>query len=368
MRKVIRGLARHARIHGLGTTLRPQRPPKRRDLNDFGAVGVVTAITTMEIWQRVKALRLPTVNVSTWLTDLPTASACPDNPAIGRMAAKFFMDKKFQSFAFYAGSEQQYVIDRRAAFVDVLTQADISCWRIPRTGYGRNWRDQARKLSNALRDAPKPLAVFCATDEDGRHFVEICRRGEIRVPEEVAVLGVDDDRMLCEISTPPLSSIDTRAEKIGYEAGSLLVRLMDGEADPDERITLAPAGVVERRSTDVIAVTDADIAAVLHHIRENVDRPMRVQDLVARSNLSRRTMERRFVAAVGHSPAEEIRRQHIRRACHLLSFTDWNMTRVAYGSGFRSFRHLAEVFRRELHLSPTAYRKQTHSLGVADTD
>jgi LacI family transcriptional regulator len=359
---VVRGVARHARIHDLGTFLRPTYIPDRKAMRGFGAVGVVASVTSEAIWRQVRALKLPVVNVSTWLSELPVASVCPDNAAIGRLAAEYFLGRGFRHVGFYASSYgHEYAKARGGAFAETLTESGVEAIEIEPAGYSDDWRREVQRLARWLAKAPKPMAVFCATDEDGRHFAEVCRRGELRVPEEVAVLGVDNDEMLCEICSPPLSSIDTQAERIGYEAGAMLMRLLEGDADSDSVLRIPPAGVVERRSSDALAVADADVAAALHYIREHAAEPVRVHDVVAESQLSRRTLERRFTKAVGHSPADEIRIQHLERAKYLLAFTDWSLTRVAYGSGFRSFRHLAEVFRRELDCSPTAWRKQRRS-------
>lgn len=358
-RKVVRGVADHARLHDMGTSLRSPSVPNRSALRDFGAIGVITALNTPETLQAVRRLRLPVVNVSTWLTDVPVASVCPDNVRIGKLAAEFLLERGFRHVAFFGGGNKQYVTVRREAFAAALKEAGVDLWEVPPIGFSSRWRQEIRRQIGQLRKTPKPLAVFTANDEDGRHFLEVCRRGEFRVPDEIAVLGVDNDEMICEISTPTLSSVDTRPERIGYEAAAMMMRLLEGEPTPDEAMLIPPAGVIERRSTEVIPVADAEVATAMHYIREHADEPMRVADVVTFVGLSRRTLERRFTQAVGRSPAQEIRCQHIKRAQQLLSFTDWNLTRIAYASGFRSFRHLAEVFRRELDESPTTYRKRT---------
>ncbi len=359
-RKVIRGLARHARIHGLGTFLRSGLIPEPSALEGFGAVGAVASVTSRRVLRDLKALSMPVVNISNWLGDLPVATVCPDNLQIGQMAAEYFMGRQFRRVAFYGGQSRAYVNDRRHAFSDSLAQKGIEMINLPAAGYSQNWREQIQQMAATLKAMSKPMGVFCANDEEGRHIIEICRRGQIHVPDEISVLGVDNDEMLCEISAPPLSSIDTQAERIGYEAAAMLVRLIEGEEGREAILRIPPAGVVERQSSETIAVEDPDVAAALHYIRHHADQPIRVTDVIAATNLSRRTLERRFAETVGRTPSVEIRRQHVERAKYLLSFTDWNLTRIAYGSGFRSFRQLANVFRADLNCSPTQWRKRSN--------
>lgn len=357
-REVARGVARHARIHDLGTALVERMIPSRQDLRGFGAVGAVAVITSEERRRAIKRLGIPVVNVSTWLTDLPLGAVVPDNRAIGRMAAEYFLDRGFRHFAFYAYRNAAYAKERAEGFEEPLAERGLRIRDLRRDRLGRGWREKARRLGEHLCKGPFPLAAFAADDEAGRHFLEVCRRGGLDVPEMVSVLGVDNDELICELATPELSSIATQAERIGYEAAALLVAILEAEADPLSQLLVQPRGVVTRRSTDVIALADPEVASAFRYIRGHAAEPIGVSEVAGACSLSRRTLERRFRRELGHSPAKEIRKQHLSRAKWLLAFTDWNLAQVAGGSGFRSFRHLADVFRSDLGMSPTAYRRE----------
>jgi LacI family transcriptional regulator len=192
----------------------------------------------------------------------------------------------------------------------------------------------------------------------GVQVAEACRQVGLRVPEDVALLGVDDDELDCELTRPRLSSVIVPAERIGYEAAALLDRLLAGERPPAEPILLPPTGVATRRSTEMLALADREVVAAVRFIREHAHLPLRVRDVLREVAVGRRTIERRCHKALGWGLGEEIRRVHLERARRLLARTELPMKAVAQQAGFSDFRHLAVVFRQELGLSPTAYRRQ----------
>ena len=201
-----------------------------------------------------------------------------------------------------------------------------------------------------------PLGVFVCYDGRARHVLEACQLRGWTVPDEIAVLGVDNDEVLCELCTPPLSSVQPNARRTGFEAAELLSRMMRGEKPGRMTRRVEPVRVVERQSTDTVAVADAKVAAAVRFIREHVGDGIDVGDVLRAVPMSRTLLERKFQAALGRSPHREILQQRIARARHLLAESEVSIAVVAELAGFGDASYLSVVFRRETGESPRSYR------------
>jgi LacI family transcriptional regulator len=188
--------------------------------------------------------------------------------------------------------------------------------------------------------------------------LDACRRVNVLVPDEVAVIGVDNDEILCNLSSPPLSSVDINTQQVGYEAAALLERMMAGRSAPKQPLLLAPHGVVSRESTDVLATEDRELAAAIRHIREHACEGLRVKDFAKWTNLSRREMERRMRKLIGRSPKEEITRIQLERAKRLLTETDLAAGVIGEKCGFVEPKYFSQVFHTKIGLPPGAYRRK----------
>jgi LacI family transcriptional regulator len=213
-------------------------------------------------------------------------------------------------------------------------------------------------MARWLHELPKPVGVLTWANRLARELIEVCRENEILVPEEVAVLGGDDDDLLCEACNPALSGIQVNSEQVGYRAAELLDRLMDGNAAPKRPILIRPLGITARRSTEVLAIEDLDLALAVRFIRDHASDPITVADVLEAVPVSRRQLERDFQRVLSRTPAAEIRRVHLERAKDLLTNTDHTIPEVAVNSGFGSPEYLAQVFRRDVGVSPLKYRTQ----------
>ncbi len=190
-----------------------------------------------------------------------------------------------------------------------------------------------------------------------QQVLEACQLLELGVPDEVAVLGVDDDEVLCELSNPPLSSVQPNARRTGHEAAAMLARLMRGEKNAGASTReVEPVRVVERQSTDVVAVADAKVAAALRFIRQHAGTGIKVGDVLRAVPMSRTLFERKFKALLGHSPHRQIVKQKIERVKHLLAESEVSIGVVAELAGFDNASYLSVAFRRETGESPYAYR------------
>jgi LacI family transcriptional regulator len=200
---------------------------------------------------------------------------------------------------------------------------------------------------------------MAGNDDRGLEVLEACRRAGTLVPDELAVIGVDNDEFLCSLSDPPMTSISPNAQRIGYEAAALLDRLMAGARPPTEPLLLPPGGVVVRASTDVLATDDRELAAAIRYIREHACEGLRLKDFFKTSPISRRELERRMYKLLGRSPKEEMTHVQLDRAAQLLTETDLPVKAIAEKCGFNQAKYFSQVFHAKVGLPPGAYRRST---------
>ena len=374
-RDILRGIRRYAEAQPrwIFTTVAAE-PRSLKPLVEFKPDGLIAAVESAALRKSVAALRRPVVNIAAVLRQsLPFPRVGVDNVEVGRLAAQHFLERGLRHFAFVGNPQWLYSTAREAAFCATLRQSNFSvaCYH-DNVEHSFDPRGQQRPLDRRvhrwLLALPKPIGIFTPNDLWGVRVTEVCRQKGLRVPEDVAVLGVDDDDLYCELARPPLSSVIVPAERIGYEAASLLDRMLSGQKPPAEPILLSPPGVVTRRSTEVLVIDDPHVTAAVRFIREHAHQRVQVTDVFYQVPVGRRWLERAFRKALGRGVWEEIRRVHIERAKRLLTETQLSIEAVAAQSGFSDFRHLAVVFRKELGLSPTAYRRRmggaAHGRGV----
>ncbi len=229
--------------------------------------------------------------------------------------------------------------------------------------YPRRKKDSHRKqeqgiLAEWLRKLAKPVGVMACNDDRGRKVLQACAIAGVQVPEELAVVGVDNDELVCELSDPPLSSVALDLERTGYRAAAVLDGLMAGRFKQYCELPVEPLWIVARRATDVVAQEDRQIAAALAFIRDNAQQPISVADVVRQTDLSRRTLERRFLGAVGRTVLSEITRCRLERARRFLLETDLRVDGVARASGFGNLKPMTRAFRDQEGCSPTEFRRR----------
>lgn len=283
-----------------------------------------------------------------------------DNDAVGTIAAEHLAGQGLRHFGFVGFANVRWSDLRLAAYRAWLEQAghQVDVHLVPLAPSDREQPRLHRALTQWLRDLPNPKGIFVGNDDLARAVGEICQLNGISVPDEVALLGVDNDELICELSSPPLSSIPFATEKAGYDAGEMLDHLMEGEAPELRFIETAALPPVVRRSTDRLAVDDPDVLKALQYIRDNSSRIIQVGDVVKSTTLSQRTLHNRFKAAVGHSMVKEINRQRAQYVAGLLADTNQSISRIAWRLGYRDDAHLVRFFRREMGQTPGAYRRR----------
>ena len=214
-------------------------------------------------------------------------------------------------------------------------------------------------IADWLKSLPKPVGLMVCNDDRGRQITETCNAVGLNVPDEISVVGVDNDNLVCELSSPPLSSIALSVERAGYEAAELLDKLMAGKKKKTTRtITVSPTHIVTRQSTNILAIEDHEVVQAVRFIRKHPKEPIQVGDVVNVVTLSRRVLERRFRKALGRSVHDEIRRVRIEQVARMLMETNLSVSQIALDLGYPGVDHIARYFQREKGMSPLAYRKQ----------
>ena len=353
---------------GRRSTRRPASP--RLDLRTLGATGVIGRLYDAALAKKILASRLPVIAMD--LTDEQLAQKGPlgqiseirpDSHKAGRMAAQHFLERGFRHFAFCGYPGENWSRCREEGFLERLRESGFAASVYqPRQSVRVPWHRERPAVTTWLESLPKPVGVMACNDVRGRQVIEACVIGKTHVPNDVAVVGVDEDRLLSEFSNPPLSSVALNAEQGGYEAARLLDELMSGRVRRRQQILVEPLWVVARPSTDVIAVEDRDVAAALVYVRDHARRPIGVQDVVKHSAMSRRTLEIHFHRSLGRSIREEIERVRLNWAKQLLVETNLPMQKIADNSGFSSVSYLSKVFRRAAGITLSQYRRNHHSV------
>jgi LacI family transcriptional regulator len=325
--------------------------------------GVIARVGFVDLAKRLKQLKLPVVNVSAiTLPKVNFPRVVTDQAAAANLAAEHLLARGFRSFGYFSLLGLEYVVEHQRAFAEALRIAGHRCDVFavpPQLGSEPTWNLDMKRLGVWLQGLPKPLAVFTWNSSSARDLIYACQRGGLAVPEEIAVLSGSDDELFCEVTPVPISAVRINSDQVGYRAAAELDEMMSNpDARPPEQILIAPRGVVERRSTDTLAVDDAAMVRALRHIREDPSRAMTVTDVARKAGLCRRTLELRFQQLLGRSPATEIRRVRMDHAIHLLKHTNLSVGTVAERSGFSSPEYMASVFRSQLASSPLHFRKQ----------
>ena len=283
-----------------------------------------------------------------------------EDVAIARAALDHLYERGFRHLAYVGDERFNWSNWRRDRFVAAAAGRGLAVSVAHASVVARagaEWTAEIRRLSRWLASLPKPVGVMACYDLMGRQVLEACRQAALAVPDDVAVVGVDDDELICELSDPPLTSVAPDAHRTGYEAAALLDRMMAGEVVTAEATLLPPLGVVPRASSDALATDDADVSAAVRFIRERACDGIDVSDVVGMVPLSRRVLESRFKRLVGRSPHEEIDRVRMTRARELLRGTDLSLARIAEKVGFPHAEYLSVVFKKRVGMTPRAYRK-----------
>jgi LacI family transcriptional regulator len=375
-RGLLRGILRYSRLHGpwslyVAPGHLEQALPRAKS---WSGSGIIARVRSAETARRIRATGLPFVASSLdeshfsghrhRFGEIRTSST-----AIARIAGAHLLERKLRHFAYCGFLHCAWSVRREKAFSQYLSGQGFGCqahridttnW-MQRANWIETWEGEQPILVEWLKSLTKPVGLMACNDICGREVLQACAAAGLRVPDDIAVVGVDNDEMMCELSNPTLSSVALDLGKAGYEAAELLDRLMAGRTAEGSVVQVEPLNVFIRQSSDFVAQEDPRVASALRFIRNCAAQPICVTDVVEHAGVSRRTLERLFSLAVGHSISSEIRECRLERAKRLLIETNLPSYRVGEGAGFGTSKTFNRTFRRAAGVSPQRFRQTTKS-------
>lgn len=360
-RGLLQGVVAYQREHRpwslfLAEHTRGDKPPAW--LAGWEGDGIIARIENPAIARALHKMRLPIVDVSAarLVPSLPWFET--DDAAIAQTAFEHLRERGFRNFAYCGDRRFNWSNWRQEHFERAVRAEGCPCFSYEPAGRPPAHGDEMAEIARWVRKLPKPVGVMACYDLRGVQVLDACRRLDAPVPDEVAVVAVDNDELLCELAHPPLSSVIPNTRRTGYEAAALLDRLMSGGKSRGETHLIPPLGVATRLSTDVLAIEDPHVSRAVRFIREHACDGINVQDVLRAVPQSRRLLEGRFRKLLGRTPHEEILRVQVQRVKQLLTETDLTLDAIAERTGFSHTEYLSVVFRREVGTPPGRFREQ----------
>jgi LacI family transcriptional regulator len=362
-RGLLRGILRYQQEHEKWTIDLPEQhrradPP--RWLRTYSGHGIIARIETKSIARAVQATQLPAVDVSSAreLSTIPWVET--DDQKIAQLAIQHFFEKGFRHLAFCGEGSFNWSRWRRDAFVAEAKKAGINAlvFHVDDDSSGMTWPHARRRLMRWLAELPEPCGLMAAYDSLARRLIDLCIQASRRVPESIAILGVDDDPLLCQLATPPLSSIVPDSEGAGYAAAEQLDSIMSGKKIKRLDTLLPPLGIATRQSTDTFAVEDKDVSVSAHYILAHACDGIQVDDVVKQIQLTRRALETRFKKALGKTPHALIIETRLSKAERCLRETALTLEQIADRCGFEYPEYLSVLFKKHRNMTPGEYRQQ----------
>lgn len=367
-RGMIRGILEYVRLYGpwgidvVSGGAGDQRLPDRRSWKGDGIIG---RIPNRAVAEEVVAAKLPTVVI-----DPIDEFLEPEHPlsekhsvrcnstAVGRVAADYFLNGRYEHYAFVGEATGiNWSRSRRQAFITRLSEFGYSCFVYPDPGKARrDWNVERQEMVRWLKRLPLPLALFAANDQRARQVLDACMVASLPVPYRIAVLGVNNDRLVCETTLPPLSSIALQSQRAGFEAARMLDRLMRRRKPECRCLLFEPGDLVARESTESIHVGNAAVIKMLEFIRINGGRDVRVADVARHLGTSRQWAQRIFKEELGRTVMDEIKQVRMRTIRDLVARTELPFREIAAQCGFECANHLGIIFKREFGVTMGEYR------------
>jgi LacI family transcriptional regulator len=368
-RGLLRGIAKYSRIHGPWKFLRKpvyymQSNSNRliiSQIKQWNPDGIICC--EVPELDEILALNCPLVlspYMKTRLKHYPVI--IPDSERIGQMAAEYLISRGFKRFAYCGFDHLPWSRNRGRIFLQTVLKAGFQCdvYRQNKPGDILPWDKEQLTLSQWLGYLEKPVGLMACNDDRCQQVLETCILAQIRIPEEIALIGVNNDEMICELSDPPLSSIALDTETAGYHAAEILAQMISGhETDYESKtIYVSPTHVVERKSTDILMIDDPVVAQAIRFIQKNAKKLIQVREVTEAVSLPRSTLEKRFIKALKKSVFEEITRVRIDLIAQMLTETDMPILQIARTMGYFSAEHISRYFKKLKGMSPQKFRKK----------
>jgi LacI family transcriptional regulator len=357
-RELLTGIARYSKIHGPWSFYREPRGLKSAlpHLEKWEADGIIMRNTPVS--KKMLDFNVPVITVLHYQKNdsgFPTVQT--DSEAISELAAKHLMNRGFRNFAFCGFKDLDWSLERENHFKNYLKNFGHNSFLYSPLK-NISVQKELNRIADWLQELPKPVGIMACNDDRGQHILEACKLAELHVPEEIAVIGVDNDTLICDLCDPPLSSIALNTIEAGYKTAELMDNLMNGEKMGGQLILVSPTHVVKRQSTDILAINDENLVKALSFINSNAKERISVNDVVNVTALSRRSLENKFKAILGRSVMEEVRRIRIDQISKMLIETELSISEIASAFNFTEIEHISRYFRKEKMMSMRDFRKR----------
>ncbi len=362
---VFRGVTKYARLHGpwtfhntlsfFGKTMATLPRVDSRDLD-----GLILFTQDRKILAQAIKSGVPLVARGPKGPVPGVPNIMSDNQETGARAADYLLSLGLSHLGFCGYFGIFWSRERELGFCQkALSRGHPpSVYRQPRALATRQWHQEKPRVMDWLTALPKPAGILCANDDRGQQVIEACGSAGLRVPDDVAVIGVDNDEILCEQCNPPLSSVERSFEEAGYQAAEVLAQAMTGQDVSDRTVVIRPTEIMARQSTDILAIDDPEVAQAVRFIRQTSLAPLTVENVVETVAVSRGHLDRRFQQMLGHSIHQEITRARVERITRLLLETHRSVTQIASDLGFNGPDRISRYFQRHQGMSPREYRRR----------
>lgn len=361
-RDLLAGVSRYLHSHGAWSTFLELRalessvPPW---LSGWDGDGILTRTHSSEMARAIKAAGVPTVELRSTKHTAGFPFIGMDNALIGQAVAEHFLNRGYRRFAAYTLDTEEFFRERVSKFVARVEATGNPCVTLPAQGEStpRDWESHQKQLMRWLESLPKPVGIFATNDQLAVRLLDACRRAAIAVPEEVAVVGCENEETLCEFASPALTSVRFDGLTVGWKAAERLDRIMRGDPDDGRPILVPPKGIEVRASSDEFVIEDPVALRAARLIRERAFSGLNIADLCAELGVSRSTLERRMKAALGRAPKDELLRVRFREVNRLLRATDLTIDLIAEQTGFTHAHYLQTAYRERFGITPGEFRR-----------
>jgi LacI family transcriptional regulator len=366
-RGILRGIAKYARLYGPWVfirtlppylSLKKNNPPLLKNNID----GIIAPFASPEEACKLIPPNIPAVLSYYYRMDnsrYPTIIG--DYKNLGVTAAEYFLNRGFRRFAYCGFDDKFWSRLTGDGFISEIEKKGFEVYRYKSLKSEKEtlWLDDRQEIAKWLSGLPKPIAVMACNDDRAENILESCKMVGLHVPEEVAVLGSDNDELICDLSMPSLSSVPYNYEKAGFEAAKVLDEHMKNKnGSKKKNIIIRPMAVVTRQSTDIMAIEDKEVAIAMRYIRQHAKEKFQVNDVVDAVSISRRELYSRFQQVFNHSVHDEITRARVAEVASMLVETNLTISQISMFLGENSDKHIARLFRSHMGLSPSDYRKK----------
>jgi LacI family transcriptional regulator len=367
-RSFLQGIAKYSALLGPWTVYKkPQFYLKSRRihslslLQEWGVQGIIACDTDID--KEMLDSGIPVISLAVKHKISGVVNVIGDVIKPSQMAAEYLLQCGLRNFAFCGIGKFYWSEGRMEHFRDRIKKAGFETHLFiePESLYYSTWEKTQVALSKWLCGLPKPIGIMTCADDCSQHVVEACKINNIKIPEEISIIGVDNDDMVCLFSNPTLSSIALNFGRAGYEAASVLDKMMKGQKTTKQDIMVYTDRVVERQSTNILTIDNKEVVKALHFMRDNAKFPIQVADVVNAASFSRRNLEMKFMKYCGCSINSKIQHYRIMLICQMLTKTDMTISQIALEVGFANISHLSRYFHKSMKISPSDYRKK-HSL------